>query len=288
MRIPLKQGREFDKFDNEQSMQVAIINETAARRYWSGKGPIGKRLGAALGKRRPGLPLGHNPPVTIVGIVGDSMQNALEKQPLPTIYRPLLQSTRRKVDYKLSEALQQEVDYMGLAVRTSGRPEDLLNAAQKQVRILDPDQPALRVAAMEDILNKAVELPRFNMLLFGVFAVVALLLAAIGIYGLMAYLVAQRTHEIGIRIALGAQKSDVLFLVMKHGMKLAVMGIVIGLASALALTRLIRSWLFGVTATDPLMFGGIVVLLAGATLLACYLPARKATELDPLVALRHE
>jgi cell division protein FtsX len=296
MRIPLKQGREFDKFDNEQSMPVAVINETMARRYWSGKDSTGKTLGDAIdkklgrSKRRtlPGLPSSRNPPVTIVGIVGDSMHNALEKQPLPTIYRPLLQSTRRKVDYKESEALLRELDHMGLVVRTTGRPEDLISAAQKQVRSLDPDQPALRIAAMEDILTRAVELPRFNMLLFGVLAGVALLLAAIGIYGLMTYLVAQRTHEIGIRLALGAQKSDVLFLVMKHGMKLAVMGMAIGLAAALALTRMIRSWLFGVSATDPLTFAGIIVLLTVVALLACYLPARRATKVDPLIALRHD
>jgi len=216
------------------------------------------------------------------------MQNALESKTLPTIYRPLLQSTRRKVDYSESEALLREVDYMGLVVRTSGRPEDLINATQKQVWSLDPEQPALRVAAMEDILMKAVELPRFNMLLFGVFAVVALLLAAIGIYGLMAYLVVQRTHEIGIRIALGARSSDALRLVMGHGMKLAAMGMAIGLAAALALTRLIRSWLFGVSATDPLTFAGIVALLTAVALLACYLPARRATKVDPLIALRHE
>jgi putative ABC transport system permease protein len=296
MRIPLKQGREFDKFDNEQSMPVAVINETMARRYWSGKDAIDKTLGDAIGNRLgrskrttlPGLPPSRNPPVTIVGIVGDSMQNALEKQPLPTIYRPLLQSTRRLVDYKLSEALLREVDHMGLVVRTTGRPEDLISAAQKQVWNLDPDQPALRVVAMEDILTRAVELPRFNMLLFGALAGVALLLAAIGIYGLMSYLVAQRTHEIGIRLALGAQKSDVLLLVMKHGMKLAVLGMAIGLAAALALTRLIRSWLFGVSATDPLAFAGIIALLTAVALLACYLPARRAAKVDPLVALRHD
>jgi len=141
---------------------------------------------------------------------------------------------------------------------------------------------------MEDILTKAVELPRFNMLLFGVFAGVALLLAAIGIYGLMAYLVVQRIHEIGIRIALGARSGNVLRLVMGHGMKLAAMGIVIGLAAALALTRLIKSWLVGVSATDPLTFAGIVVLLTTVAMLACYLPARRATKVDPLIALRHE
>jgi putative ABC transport system permease protein len=289
MRIPLKHGREFDKFDNEQSMPVAVINETMARRYWGGKDPIGKKMGRS--KRlmvRPDRPLKPSPGVTIVGIVGDSMQHALESKTMPTIYRPLPQSTRRKVDYKESEAILREVDYMGLVVRTTGRPEDLINSAQKQVWSLDPDQPAIRVAAMEDVLTKAVELPRFNMLLFGVFAGVALLLASIGIYGLMAYLVVQRTQEIGIRIALGAQKSDVLRLVMSHGMKLAAMGIVIGLAAALAMTRWIKSWLFDVSATDPLTFAGIVVLLATVALLACYFPARRATKVDPLTALRHE
>jgi putative ABC transport system permease protein len=300
MRIPVKQGREFDKFDNEQSMPVAVINETMARRYWLGKEALGKGI---LGSRRPAaayiggkrveLPadqkyLGAKPWVRIVGIVGDSMQQALESKTLPTIYRPLLQSERRKVDYKESEAVLRETDSMGLVVRTTGRPEDLVQAAQAQVRSLGPDQPALRIAAMEDILTKAVELPRFNMLLFGVFAGVALLLAAIGIYGLMAYLVVQRTHEIGIRIALGAQKSDVLRLVMQQGMKLAAIGLAIGLATALALTRLVQSWLVGVSATDPLAFVGIVVLLAGVALVACYLPARRAMQVDPLVALRHE
>ncbi|MBO0862604.1 MAG: FtsX-like permease family protein, partial [Chloracidobacterium sp.] len=223
-----------------------------------------------------------------VGIVGDSMQNALESKTLPTIYRPLLQSTRRKTDYPESVAILQESDYMGLVVRAAGRPEDLINAAQKQVWSLDPEQPALRVADMADVLTKSVELPRFNMLLFGVFAGVALLLAAVGIYGLMAYLVVQRTHEIGIRIALGARSSYALRLVMNRGMKLAAMGIVIGLVAALALTRLIKSWLVGVSATDPLTFAGIMALLSAVALLACYLPARRATKVDPLDALRHE
>jgi putative ABC transport system permease protein len=288
MRIPIRHGRDFDKFDNEKSMHVAIINETAARRYWSGKDPIGKRLGRSIRTNLPGLPPSRRPSVTIVGIVGDSMQSALETKPLPMIYRPLLQSTRRPVDYKLAEALLREVDQMGLVVRTTGRPEDLISAAQKQMRILDPDQPALRVAAMEDILTKAVELPRINMFLFGLLAVVGLLLAAIGIYGLMSYLVARRTHEIGIRLALGAQKSSVLFLVMKHGMKLAALGTAIGLGAALALTKMIRSWLFGVSATDPLTFAGIIVLLGSVALLASYLPARRATNVDPLISLRHE
>ena len=280
MRIPMKQGREFDKFDNAQSIHVAVINETMARRYWLGKDPIGKRIKVIMGPVSPWI--------TIVGIVGDSMQYAQEAKTLPALYRPLHQSSRRAVDYKMSEAILREVDYLELVARTTQRPEDLINAAQRQVRNLDPDQPALRVAAMEDLLTKAVELPRFNMLLFGVFAGVALLLSVVGIYGLMAYLVTQRTHEIGIRIALGAQKSDVLWLAMGHGMKLIAIGMAIGLAAALALTRLIQNWLFGVSATDPLTFAWIVALLGAAALLACYLPARKATKVDPLVALRHE
>jgi putative ABC transport system permease protein len=284
-------------------MPVAVINETMARRYWMGKDPIGKGI---LGRRRPEAVyfagkrvelqplkpgekyLGEKPWVRIVGIVGDSMQNALESKTLPTIYRPLLQSARRIVDIPDSVAILQESDYMGLVIRATGRPEDLINAAQKQVWSLDPEQPALRVADMADVLTKAVELPRFNMLLFGVFACVALLLAAVGIYGLMAYLVVQRTHEIGIRIALGARSSDAMRLVMNRGMKLAAMGVMTGLSAALALTRLIKSWLVGVSAADPLTFAGIVALLSAVALLACYLPARRATKVDPLDALRHE
>jgi putative ABC transport system permease protein len=303
MRIPVKQGREFDKFDSEQSMPVAVINETMARRYWLGKDPMGKGI---LGRRRPEAAhikgkriespslrpgekyLNERPWARIVGIVGDSMQQALESKTLPTIYRPLLQSIRRKTDAPESVAILQEVDYMGLVVRATGRPEDLINSAQKQVWSLDSDQPPLRVAAMEDILTKAVELPRFNMLLFGVFAGVALLLAAVGVYGLVAYMVVQRTHEIGIRIALGAHKGDVLRIVMSHGVKLVAMGTAIGLAAASALTQLIKGWLVSVSLTDPLTFAGIVVLLTIVALLACYIPARRATKVDPLLALRNE
>jgi putative ABC transport system permease protein len=279
MRIPVKQGREFEKSDSHHSMPVAVINETMARRYWPGKNPVGKRIRST----RASQPL-----ITIVGVVGDSMQYALEDKAAPTTYLPLLQSTRRGCDCKESEAILTMVDRMGLVVRTTRQPEDLINALQKQAWMLDPDQPELRVMAMEDILNKVAALPRFNVFLFGGFAGLALLLAAIGIYGLMAYLVAQRTHEIGIRLALGARKSDVLFLVIRHGMKLALVGMGIGLSAAIALTRVIQSWLFGISATDPLTFGGIIVLLSGVALLACYLPARKATEVDPLVALRQE
>jgi putative ABC transport system permease protein len=281
MRIPVRQGREFNQNDTELSAPVAVINESMARRYWPGDNPVGKRIQPPMPPRR------SVPPVTIVGVVGDSMQYAYEGKALPTIYRPLRQSVRRGTD-DLAKAILVEIDYMSLVVRTTGQPEDLIKAAQKQVWSLDPDHPALRVAAMEDILNKAVAIPRFNVFLFGVFAAVALLLAAIGIYGLMAYLVAQRTHEIGIRLALGAQKRDVLWLVMRHGIKLAMLGIAVGLAAAWALTRLIRNWLFGVSATDPLTFAGIVVLLTSVALLACFLPARRAAKVDPLVALRHE
>jgi putative ABC transport system permease protein len=279
MRIPIRQGREFDKFDNDPSAPVVVVNEVLARRYWPGDNPIGKRI-------KMGRP--NDPLAVIVGVVGNSMQHALEAKTPPALYRPLLLSARRKADYKESKALLQEVDYLGLIVRASGRPEDLINAARKEVRSLDPEQPVLQVAALEETLTKAVAIPRFNMLLFGLFAGVALLLAAVGIYGLMAYLVVQRTHEIGIRLALGARSSDVLRLVISHGMRLAALGMAIGLAAALALTRLIKSWLVGVSATDPLTFAGIVGLLGAVALLACYLPARRATKVDPLTALRHE
>ena len=204
------------------------------------------------------------------------------------IYRPLLQSVRRNTEYPESQAILREVDRIGLVVRTDRKPEGLIAALQTQVKNLDPDQPPLHVETMEAVMTKAVEIPRFNMLLFGIFAGAAFLLAVVGTYGLMAYVVEQRKHEIGIRRALGAQKSDVLRLVMSHGMKLVLAGVAVGLPAALALTRVIQNWLSGISSTDPLTFAGIVALLAGTALLACYLPAARAARVDPLAALRHE
>jgi putative ABC transport system permease protein len=279
MKIPVQQGREFNQFDNHASANVAIISEGMAQRYWPKENPIGKRI--MWGRR-------GDPLATIVGVVGNSVHNALEGKTPPMLYLPLNQYPRRKSDGKESEAILQGVDTLHLVVRTAGRPEDMVQAAKKQLRILDPDQPLQRFDVMEEKLTKAIALPRFNMILFGVFAGAALLLALIGVYGLMAYLVVQRTHEIGVRLALGAQNRDVLQLLMTYGMKLAVMGVALGIAASFGLTRLIKSWLFGVSTTDPLIFSGIVALLTFAMLAACYLPARRASKVDPLIALRHE
>lgn len=278
MQIPVKEGREFDKFDLGNSIPVTLINETMARRYWSGKKPIGERIRIS----------GSQTWMTIVGIVGDSMQNSFENETLPTMYRPLSQTIRRGVDYKESEAILHEIDYMSLVVRTTVQPEDLIRATQRHVWNLDPDQPALRVAEMEKALTKAFELPRFNMFLFGVLAGVALLLAAVGIYGLITYLTVQRTQEISIRLALGAQKRDVLQLVIGQGLRLTVIGVVVGLAAAFALTRLIKSWLVGVSVTDPVTFAAVTLLLISVALLACYLPARRATRVDIVKNIRCE
>jgi putative ABC transport system permease protein len=175
-----------------------------------------------------------------------------------------------------------------LAVQTSGRPETLSAAIREQVRGLDPDQPVTKVRTMDELLDRTLSEAKFALLLFGLFAALALVLAAIGIYGVMSTAVTQRTHEIGLRMALGAQKRDVLRLVVGEGMIQVFIGIAAGLAFALALTRLMTSLLFGVSATDPITLVAITLLLASVALLACYLPARRATKVDPLMALRYE
>jgi putative ABC transport system permease protein len=178
--------------------------------------------------------------------------------------------------------------FMTLVVRTSGDPLNLVAAARSEVLAVKNDQPISNVHTMEELLSNSVAQRRFNMLLLSIFAGVALLLAAVGIYGVMSYSVAQRTHELGVRMALGAQTSHVLALVVKQGMTLALAGVGIGLAAAFALTRILASLLYGVSATDPLTFSVIALLLASVAFVACYLPARRATKVDPMIALRYE
>jgi len=175
-----------------------------------------------------------------------------------------------------------------LAVRTTASPQNAIAAIREQVRALDADQPITNVATMEERLSQSLSQPRFSTMLLGLFASVALLLAAVGIFGVMSYVVPQRTHEFGIRMALGAQRIDVLKLVVGHGMRLTVIGLAIGLAASFALTRLMSSLLFGVSATDPLTFLAISMLLASVALMASYFPARRATKVDPIIALRYE
>jgi putative ABC transport system permease protein len=212
-------------------------------------------------------------PSEIIGVVGDVHQMGLDTAPEPTVYWPL-----------------PELVYSGMTIlaRTSNDPLALVSAARAELRKIDPELPMASVATMDQLLADSLSRSRFTMLLLGIFAAVALLLAAVGIYGLIAYSVTQRTQELGIRIALGAQRRDVLRLVLTQGTRLTLLGVAIGVFAALVLSRLLATLLFGVSATDPLTFAGVAGLLAFVALLACFIPARRATRVDPIVALRYE
>jgi putative ABC transport system permease protein len=279
--IPLRQGRSFATEDQSNSQPVAIINETLARRFFPNENPVGKTLW--MGPPEKLLPpealevVGRFPRRLIVGVVPDVKGGSLN-QPTPSlVYAPLTQHRREGWSNNLM-----------LAVQTSVRPDTLASAIREQVRALDPDQPVTSVRTMDELLERTLSEAKFTLLLFTLFAALALVLAAIGIYGVMATAVTQRTHEIGLRMALGAQKRDVLRLVIEEGMIQVLIGIAAGLASAVALTRLMSSLLFGVSATDPVTLALITLLLVSVALLACYLPARRATKVDPMVALRYE
>jgi putative ABC transport system permease protein len=279
--IPVRRGRPFTSDDKSSSQFVAIINETLARRFFPNEDPIGKTIW--MGPPEQLLPPEDQTPEnrsnrrTIVGVVADVKGSSLNRPTQAQVYSPLTQYRREGWSNSLM-----------LAVKTSAPPETLTSAVRDEVRGLDQDQPITSVKTMDELLDRTLSETKFTLLLFGLFAVLTLLLAAIGIYGVMATSVTQRTHEIGLRMALGAQKRDVLRLVLGQGMLLVVIGVAAGLLSAVALTRLMSSLLFGVSATDPATLTAITVLLAAVALLACYLPARRATKVDPMVALRYE
>ena len=263
MQIPLLQGRPFNEHDAAGSQSVVVINETLARRYFADGNPLGKHL-----------TVGRAPqPFEIVGVVGDVQNAGLDATPGPHAYTP----------YR-----QRPWSAISLVVRSNAEPLALTADVRAQVLSVDKDQPVTAVQTMEQILADNVSQPRLTMLLLGIFAAVAMLLAAVGIYGVMSYSVTQRTHEIGIRMALGASRGDVLRLVVGQGMALALAGVVIGLGAALALTRLMAGLLFGVGTTDPLTFTVTPLVLAGVALVASFVPARRATRIDPMVALRYE
>src|SRR5215813_5861981 len=276
--MQLRAGRSFTDQDNQASPKVTIINETMARRFWPGENPIGKHVALNFESMRfhpdraPDLdvPLGMR---EIVGVVADVRHAGLATAAFAEMYIPLEQ--RPNSD-------------MTLAIRTSGDPLSLASAARQAVVEIDRDQPVANITTMAQLVSSSVAQPRFNFLLLTVSAVVALVLATVGIYGVISYSVTQRTREIGIRMALGAQRRDVLRLVMGQGMVLALLGLVIGLAASLALTRLLTSLLFGVSSTDLVTFVSVSVLLGIVALLASYLPARRAAKVDPLSALRYE
>ncbi|MEK6322886.1 MAG: ABC transporter permease [Acidobacteriota bacterium] len=266
MGIPILSGRDFSETDTRDAPKVTIIDERLAREYWPGDNPLGKRI-------RFGPPEANEPWHTIVGVVREVKHDRLNASTRKTVYLTLPQIP---------------IGGMSLAIRTGSRPENLIAAVRGQVREIDPDLPVTRVMPMTEVVSRSVWQPRLYTALFGVFAAVALILATVGIYGVMSYSVTQRTREIGLRIALGAQRQDVLKLVVGQGIVLASIGVVVGLAAALALTRLMSSLLFGVTATDPITFVAVSVLLAGVALAACFVPARRAAKVDPMVALKYE
>jgi predicted permease len=271
MSIPIRQGRSFNDGDNEKSVPVGIINETMARQYWPGENAIGKRF-------KLGDPENNEVSwVTIVGIAGDVRQMGVDEPVKPEMYFPY----------------QQTGDFWfyaprDLAIRTSGDPLSLVAAVRNQIHQVDPEQPISNVRTMDEVLGEETASRRLGMTLLTIFASLALLLATLGIYGVLAYFVVQHTQEIGVRMALGAQRKDILRLVLKKGMILALVGIAIGLGAAFALTRLMASLVYGVSPTDPFTYAGIALLLTLVALLACYLPARRATKVDPMVALIYE
>ena len=270
MNIPLRQGRYFDARDNQQSVPVAVINETMARQYWPGENALGRRF-------KLGDPTDDVPWIQIVGIVGDIRQMGLDEPVKAEMYFPY-QQQKGDLWYIPRE----------LAIRTSGDSSNLAGSVRQIIREADPDQPVSNVATMAQVLGEEAAQRRMGMIMLAGFAALALLLASLGIYGVLAYFVTQHTSEIGVRQALGATPRNILFLVLKKGMGLTLAGIAIGLLASLALTRLMKSLLFGVNASDPLTFVTVPVVLALVALVACLLPALRATRIDPLVALRYE
>jgi putative ABC transport system permease protein len=267
MGIPLRQGRAFTEEEVWQGRAVIIVNEAFARRFFPGQDPIGKRIKAGEG----------NPPYsTIVGVVANHIQPGVDNGVWEEMFYPYVNTA----DPPLSQ--------MNLVVKTAGDPSTMSSAIVNEARKPDRLVTITRIRTMDDLRASALQSDRFNVWLLGSLALLALMLSALGIYGVMTYTTAQRTRELGIRLALGAQTRDVLKLVAVQGMKLALIGVALGLLASFALTRLMKNLLFGVGVTDPLTFGVVVLLLATVALLACYLPARRATKVDPLVALRDE
>ena len=261
--IPVLQGRSFTEQDTTNAPLVVVVDERVARLAWPGESPLGKRV-----RSSPNAPWAE-----VVGVVGHIRHESLDRDQRLQIYWNYLQRPRVG---------------MTLVVRTSGDARRLVDPVLGAIKAVDPDQPAYAVRAMTEVLNQSLAIRWFNTVVVSLFAGSSLLLAMVGIYGVIAWAVRQRTREIGVRMALGAQRKSVLALVLGRGLRLAAAGIVLGLIGAIPLTRILRSLLFGVAPTDPLTFAAVPVLLVSAALLACFLPARRAAKIDPMEALRYE
>src|SRR5271169_4374522 len=265
MEVPLIAGRDFTGSDTYKTQPVAVIDQTLARQYWPGKDPLGQQVKFGFGRGTQG--------VTIVGVVGDIKSDGFEAPRVPHIY----------------VALGQFAPVNAVAfLRSRGDVEHLGEAVRHEVESVDPNVPVHSISSMDEIIARSVADRRFSLELLGVFAAVALLLAAIGIYGVMAYSFSQRTHEVGIRMALGAQRFDIFRMALGEGMRIVVIGLASGLAGAAIMTRFFRSMLFNVVPADPITFVSVSAILAGVAFFACYIPAKRATRVDPLVALREE
>jgi putative ABC transport system permease protein len=270
MGIQLVKGREFTEQDDLSSPRVLIINEALARKHFPNEDPIGKRITPGFSS----VPItGDDGRREVVGVVADIKHHSLQGPPQPEIF--------------FAQA-QMPMSTTSVVARASSDPRALVNAARDVVQSLDPNAPVYGVRTVEELLGRSVGAPRFNMLLLGLFAAVALILTAVGIYGVISCSVSQSTHEIGIRVALGAQASDVIKLIVGQGMLLTLVGVVIGLVAAYGLTRFMSNLLYAVTVTDPLTFILAPLMVASVAWLACYLPARRATKVDPMIALRRE
>jgi putative ABC transport system permease protein len=263
-------GRHFGQQDVPGAQRVAIINEAAARRFIAGENPIGRRFSISMNWKNP---------IMIIGVVGDTRQFGLDRESQPEIFLPHAQDPGNS-NMLVARVAPGQNSKAGLS--------SLSAAIHDQARALDPDEPVYQVLTMNERLSDSFAPRRFQMQLFGAFAAMALTIAAVGIYGVISYAVSQRTYEIGVRMALGATPRDALKMVIRRGMRLALIGVGLGLVGALALTRVMESLLFNVSATDPATFAGMALFLIGVGLLACYLPARKATKIDPMMALRNE
>ena len=267
MEIPLLSGRQITEVDTSESPKVALINKTMAGQLWGTEDPIGKRI------KFPGSEKNPQPWRTVVGVVSDVAQYALDKTPPMQIYIPHQQFP---------------TSFNTIVVKSDKDPESVINAVRREILAVDKDQAVFNVTSLEQLLGESILIRKFFMLLLITFGGLALLLAGIGIYGVMSYVASQRTHEIGIRMALGAQTRDVMKLIIGNGMLLALIGVGSGLAGAFALTRFLSDLLFNVASTDVLTYSVVSVVLIVVTLFACYIPARRATKVDPLVALRNE
>jgi len=268
MGIPLLSGRAFRETDNQQSASVAIVSARTAELLWPGQSPLGRQL-------RWGRIESDNqwPWRTLVGVVGNVKSYAMDPEQTMELYYPYG---------------QQAAGSFNFVIRARGRPESLASAVRHSIHAVDKDTAIVSVKTMEDIVSESIWQKRLWSVLFALFATVALLLAAVGIYGVMSYLVSQRTREIGIRMALGARRGNVLALVIGRGLMLVAVGLAVGLSGALALSQIIKSLIFGVTASDPVTFVTAPVVLTLVASIACYIPARRAARVDPVIALRQD